>query len=343
MHITWLFGNGLDIGFGLKTRYLDFYKYLETKSNDDNLIMKRIKEDKDNGDIYEKWADYEIKLGDITKDFNAEKREQLIEDKLEIDDYLNDYLKSIDESIDLSNIDAINIMKEALPDIINDKKEYEAKKVISLLDKNINSNFVFNAISFNYTRTVSLLWNNYKNGLANLKINGCPNQGYSCMFNKPFYLHGTVYNHEMIIGVNDDTQITNEEFAKDENFKNAFLKRETLKIAGQGNYDKFKKIISSSNIICTYGLSLGRMDQCYWEIIKEHLINFDALLIIYIYDKNYVEKGIIKEDNYKKSIKLNFYNSCNATEDEINKIKDKILVEPNHNIFEYSKNELVTC
>ena len=79
MEITFLLGNGFDIQCGLKTSYLDFYKYILkkkysidlTKEIDkdpalkiDNIIYSEIYKSKDK---IENWADLEFQLGVFTK------------------------------------------------------------------------------------------------------------------------------------------------------------------------------------------------------------------------------------------------------------------------------------
>ena len=40
MRITWLFGNGLDLSYGLKTSYFHFYKYLLELEKNETLTNK---------------------------------------------------------------------------------------------------------------------------------------------------------------------------------------------------------------------------------------------------------------------------------------------------------------
>ena len=117
MEITFLLGNGFDIQCGLKTSYIDFYKYILkkkysinlTKEIDkelalkiDNIIYSEIYKSKDN---IENWADLELQLGVFTKRLKKRLNEpdqdvQKIANRF-LDDFeilledLNDYLKSI--------------------------------------------------------------------------------------------------------------------------------------------------------------------------------------------------------------------------------------------------------
>ena len=45
MNITFLFGNGLDLGFGLESGYKIFYPYFRQNASDDNIIKREIEKD----------------------------------------------------------------------------------------------------------------------------------------------------------------------------------------------------------------------------------------------------------------------------------------------------------
>ena len=83
-------GNGLDLQYGLKTKYKDFYDfqhkvYMERKKKEgySNFIYESLFSDKVND--YENWSDFELALGRITLE-NTEiidsegKREQYLQD-----------------------------------------------------------------------------------------------------------------------------------------------------------------------------------------------------------------------------------------------------------------------
>ena len=89
MQVTILFGNGLDLGYGLNTSYFKFYEYLigQEENNEilrNNIIFKRLKEDKDNEKL-DLWKDYEVKLGNITNEIGKEDIPKFDDDKIYID------------------------------------------------------------------------------------------------------------------------------------------------------------------------------------------------------------------------------------------------------------------
>ena len=90
MNITFLFGNGLDIGLGLESGYKSFYPYFIENASEDNIIKTQIEgERKDN---YPNWSDLEVALGKFTLNVSKENIEKFIQDKIELDKLLNKYL-----------------------------------------------------------------------------------------------------------------------------------------------------------------------------------------------------------------------------------------------------------
>jgi len=104
MNITYIVGNGLDLQYGLKTRYKDFYEfqnkvYISRKENEEeysNFIYESLFSDKVND--YENWSDFELSIGKLTKDSdlissNIEMKEKFIDDFSEVVDDLREYLR----------------------------------------------------------------------------------------------------------------------------------------------------------------------------------------------------------------------------------------------------------
>lgn len=342
MQITWLFGNGLDISLGLKTRYKDFYDYLlpnEAKFElSENIIFEKIKTDiKENREHL--WVDYEKMLGKLLEDVNEEQIDKFIQDKIHLDLLLKDYLTYASNDFQISKDKSKSIIVNAILDITRDKKEVEREKISKLLKAYSNYNVVINAISFNYTNSLSLLWDNNQQSLKDFRFyTGIPDANHKVILNKAFYLHGTLNNGEMIIGVNDSSQLMNEKFQNDNRINLVLVKKMLLETAGQRNINKFVNIINNSNIICLFGLSIGETDKMYWEYIKKRLLSDNnAKLIIYEYSEEKESTHIVLNEMQLREVKNKFYKNSNATENEIEKINSNILVEIGHDLFKISK------
>lgn len=338
MQITWLLGNGFDLSFKLKTSFWDFYNYLKDNESslnlNKNIIYSTLKEENKEKEDKEKiWRNYEEELGIITDRFKEEQIEQFWNDKLNLDDYLRDYLdKCTREKLNFSEEQKFEILSKSLQDIINDKKDVESQKVRSILQSHQTESFYVNSISFNYTDTVSKIFKKTSKS-SEIKIDGKPNNSGTVQIQTPFYLHGTLDNDEMIIGLGHIDQIKNPIFKTSNNIQEALLKNKLLDIAGQDNFNKYVQMIRKSSIICLFGLSIGSTDQEYWRIIKEKLLKDDALLIIYWFDDRVGRLNILRRNVYENKIRDKFYISSNTLPEEKEIIKSKILVEINHNIF----------
>lgn len=338
MKITILLGNGFDLGFGLETSYCDFYQYLSKKSENDkeikeNSIFKQIGSAMQNNCI-ELWVDYELALSKYTELLTEQDKEKFITDKQQMDRFLITYLIGVNEELNDRNINFNDVLRDSISKIGKCCREEDIVLLDKLFNKFDHSTIEIDAISFNYTDTVSLL---FKEGnlSPNTTILGYPKNGSLIKVNKPFYLHGTLFNEEMIIGVNDKTQIQNKLYSEDHDINQLLVKSNLLKQSGQRHENKFQYMINSSNIICLYGLSIGATDSNYWEIVKNRLLGADIYLIIYAYDPTMKIDNIYLKTQARERYKNQFYEYSNSTQEEIKKIENKIIVELNSTIFEY--------
>ena len=62
MNVTFLIGNGFDLGIGLKTAYSDFYNVYCKSDSNDSLAVKKFKSEIQGN--YENWSDFEAAFGE---------------------------------------------------------------------------------------------------------------------------------------------------------------------------------------------------------------------------------------------------------------------------------------
>ena len=137
------------------------------------------------------------------------------------------------------------------------------------------------------------------------------------------------------MGVNDKSQIENESLAEDEEFKSLFVKPEVnFELKTQVERDG-KQIIDNSDVICVYGMSLGKTDKLWWKKLVEWL-RADAKhqLVIFLYDDKCATKtqfNIINRRTHTSNT-LKEYSEYQA--DDFDKLKQRIHIAINKNIFE---------
>lgn len=259
MKIVYLLGNGFDINLGLKTRYTDFYEYYLKKDSKNNIIEKLKSNIFDN---VVNWSDLELALGQYTSSFESVLEfDNVYEDLLNgLCDYLNEESKKYDFSNLKNEVFFTDLCKPEFflkPGDINEFKEYKNQWGSS--ERNIS------IINFNYTNTLEKITD-----ALDLKQ-------YIAVFNGiPFYLKDLIHVHgstdeRTILGVNDITQIGNENFHKENDIIEALIKTESNDKQKHLDDKKCQNLINSADIICIFGCSLGETDKFWWNLIGKNL------------------------------------------------------------------------
>lgn len=328
MQITFLIGNGFDIGIGLKTRYEDFYKKYCVVTEDDNDNIRSYKEMLQKRDSEEMlkiidWADFEIAFGQHSEEFKIEEKELYIERFEDFVSKFNAYLEAEEAAIDYTDENAIaETMKTAVTTYfhVRDGDKAEIEKTYN----SIGDNRYYNFISFNYTRSIDTCARILEKKLVN---DGKRNVG------KIAHIHGYI-DLNMIMGVNDASQITNPDFAQDPDVISEIVKPQQNIDARTRYENEVISIINSSHIICVYGMSIGATDKKWWNIISKWLTgNTSRRLVILKYDKRYNSRFIYTQRRITNNIVDRFLSYSDLSDDKKEEIKSRIYIGANHNVF----------
>lgn len=335
MNITFFIGNGFDINLGLKTRYSDFYPYFNEHAKKDNVIKQWINEDE------KPWSDLEEKLGQNLEKLKLNEIGKFYDDKSELDLLLLEYLEQ--EQNKLILLDDETIRKEFIRSVNNSNVDFSVKDKNSInRTKEIykNEDFIYEFVCFNYTNTIDRIIDivTKEDKKIGKHINGGLHRD-ECV-GKVYHIHGTV-SEEMILGVNDVSQINNEEMVKNDELLDTFIKFRMNKELGQQKTENVKKIINQSHIIYIFGMSLGNTDKLWWEeIVKWLLSNDNNKLIIFWkgYEDEFIRKipaKIIRINNKMKK-KVFEKGKGSITEEEFDNIKERIIITYNAEIFNFT-------
>ncbi|MCK0156166.1 bacteriophage abortive infection AbiH family protein [Cellulophaga sp. F20128] len=326
MKIVYLLGNGFDVNLNLKTRYPDFYQYynnIDSKSESISNLKKSIQNE-------ESWADLESMLGEYTQDIKS--TNEFIEIFEDIGDNLADYLKEEEKKIDLLKIEK-DIFFEYLTFPERSLSEAQKNKVSKLRTKWKNHHWSTYVITFNYTNTFEKLIRAEEKSIQIGTHNGLP-----INYNGIQHIHGYIDN-SMVMGVNDISQIKNQEFHNEPEILNAFVKSQCNQAMQHTIDDQCKQHILSANLICIYGSSLGKTDKIWWEIIGERLKD-DCNLIIFEYtNQKLSQRRDYKRETIRDGIKKSFLEKTNLTKKEKEVAHSKIFVGINRDLFNIIKNE----
>ena len=204
----------------------------------------------------------------------------------------------------------------------------------------INNTVTINFIIFNYTWTIESLL-----GLKNRSNKGNTlqiiNDRHYTEVNRLYHIHADLDSEELILGVNDSSQLSNESFRGDVTIESMLVKPTTTYQKEDMIDSACETLISKSDIICLYGCSMGLSDKKWWKLIADHLMNSSSFLLKYSYaeekpvritDKVLLEKKLREE--FEESIKeLEGDDASKVYE----KIKNKILVLPHYTLFNFLK------
>lgn len=326
MNILFLIGNGFDLNIGLKTRYCDFYEHynsIETSSNN----LKKLKDDIANN--ITNWSDLELALGKHTDKVNSiEEFDEVFED---ISNKLADYLEEQEASFDFNKINYTEFLRDLyLPE--SSLLQADKNKISSFKENWRNNQWNVNIITFNYTRCIEKILGDYEVGT---KI-GMHDLSVPVVLNDVKHIHGYV-DSRMILGVNDVTQISNINFRGEEDILDALVKPNRNQVSKETIDDACKKYISSANLICIFGSSIGATDNIWWNLLGQQLLagSHSQLIIFNKGDENSPRLNYLNS-RAERRVKENFLQKVSLTEKEKAYIREKIFVGINTKMFSIS-------
>lgn len=284
VNITFLIGNGFDLNLGFRTRYIDFLNnhYLSQAILYDSRIIKF----KDMLSVSkESWADAELEFGKITRDFADESSFLLCHANFchELSKYLREETSGMDSLI---KEDLAESFKTAISTFHYNVQNYYTQKIGNLCDWSSDPlNFFF--INFNYTHVFDMYIDCLSKGVQPFTDIRLGDSLVPAFIRDNIHVHGTI-ERDMILGVNDESQVYNIQFSKNRKFRIPFIKPVANQRLHNLKTEQSAQYISDSDVICIFGMSLGETDRIWWEKIGDWLLeDADHLLVIFEYIDNF--------------------------------------------------------
>ena len=330
MNITFMIGNGFDLNLNLKTSYKDFYKYYIENTKED-IISKSIKNN------YELWADLELGLGLLLKDIDESQIDDFLDAKAKLETILTDYLET--ESQKFKIVDDNKFSEEFANKIINfsDGFSTEDKNQLKRLISNTAEVINYQFITFNYTTILDRMIELVKSKNDKFTTHVAGTARYADILCKPHHIHGTLDEDDLILCVDNPSQIDNIKFQSDRRITDYMIKTNVNRALGEGKIETAEEIINKSRYVCLFGLSIGDTDSTWWKYLVEWLNKSDNnRLVLFVRDDLKVHcsgsEKIRKRDRNREHFGTKSY--C-IENDMYDKIKDKIIIVPNSKIFTY--------
>ena len=273
MRILYLIGNGFDLAQGIDTSYSGFYKSKVKGASADGSIIGKLKESITEN--IEEWGDMEKRLGEFTSEMGG------IEDLDATFNYLRtnlrDYLK-----------DEQDKLKETAKDLLDSRMRLlepgkglppETSDAINNQIANLtktNKSIDIDIISFNYTDVVERAFGYNR---AEIKL-GKTSTDVVAKVGHIYKVHGDL--DHMVMGVADETQITNKGLAGNLDATELLMKPKFIAARRDYVWKRCYECISRADIIVLYGLSIGETDKNWWTKIVER-VNSDGNVRVIAY------------------------------------------------------------
>ena len=326
MNITFFIGNGFDLNLDLNTSYKHFYKFFKNEAPD-NMIAQSINSD------YEIWSDLELGLGEFTKTLTVKQKEQFLDSKDEAEELLIKYMEKQNSRFHI--VDEKALIKQIQNNIVNISREFTPKEqrhfqaVMNYSDK-INYQF----IDFNYTDILDKIVVVIRKNLNPFSKRIIGSQAFSDSIANPIHIHGTT-KQNMILGVNDFSQISNPDFQNDSELLDYIVKPRLNENIGYYHSNDVQNVIKESKYICVFGMSIGDTDNCWWQSVVRWLLgSTDRRLVLYTRDDTVVAGSAAAQIRFarkKKEIMLHRNIKLNPAERQ--KIINQTIIVNNSDIF----------
>lgn len=322
MNTLFLIGNGFDLNLGLKTRYSDFYReYIKVKSNDEhiNKLKKSITTSIEN------WSDMEIALGNFTSQVKT--KDDFLKVHDDIGDHLAEYLKTEEKNFNYDLLDKSKFLQSisSPENFLNVNEENEIIKFKETWKS--TSIWKINIINFNYTETIEEMLGK---SVYPIKVSKIGNS--QIILQKIVHVHGYM-DKRMVMGVNDQHQIANQKFMDSIDFAEAFIKPFCNTTMGHQDDKWCEDKVSTANLICIFGSSIGDTDKTWWELIGNRLLYDKTRLIIFTRGEEIPLRREYKKSAQKRKVTEHFLSKTKLSKEDRGKVKNKIFVAVNTELF----------
>lgn len=277
MNILFILGNGFDINLGLHTGYQDFYEYYLKQPAKDPVIA-RLKDYLEK-ERYTTWADLEIGLGSYT--LEVENIDQMRTIYYDLGDNLREFLKKEEKSFSATDkvLDAIKMglvePHSFLPPGMKDS--------ISAY-RNNHHPFQLDIISFNYTDTLEKIFQLLPNTNSSIQLST------QTFLRTIRHIHMRLDDDDIIMGVNDESQILNKDLINDE--LRGLIVKPYINKELQNLIDiECIKLIRNADLICLFGVSLGKTDLLWWQTIGDRFQKASIRILLFAYDKGAITRN----------------------------------------------------
>ena len=218
-------------------------------------------------------------------------------------------------------------------DPITDNFVVTRRRILQAFQERLTSNIEIRIISFNYTKTIedllefkdNLSWESKKGQHAELKAIK--------------HIHHCLSDENILVGVNDVQQISNEVYHEDKDVCDIFLKPSANRILGSYVDWECQTIIDNTDIFVLYGTSVGETDRTWWHLIANRLLKSEntARMIWFIHDREKASHANLLYPSVSRNVIPRFSRIAGVPGLSIETLQKRIFVTLSNKMFSFPK------
>ncbi len=277
MTITYLIGNGFDIGLKLKSDYKSFMDWYLARS-DIASGMEWVRQEMRSHP--NQWSDAEIAFGKLKFAEHGENSVAIYNRCY--DDFteaFNSYLVERNKLFSIPVSERQKVAERFLRHIIRIDDYMSAQCRQYYADQMNVQSVELNFITFNYTDTLEQILNFHSGQTNEHEIQLVDNKPLKVIVKNICHVHGTL-DDAYVFGVDVPGQIDDQEVRRYCERNGGMLKARADEKLGLLNRKKGVDIINRSNRIITYGLSFGISDTSWWQVLFNAIFSKGKQLVI---------------------------------------------------------------
>ena len=294
MNITYIIGNGFDLALGLRTDYPSFIKHYvgemprrvqRGEVRPDSPLLKLCEDMKDNPKT---WADAERAFGRLKFSSMGDKAISVYDECY--DDFVGsfyDWLTFEDSRFLVGDTMSDSSRNAWIASLIRLDKYMPSGRKSAYLDYlSGGGDVVLNFINFNYTGTLEQMLGSENDKKWIVKIP--QDRLLHVKVGSVCHVHGSLKTNDVVFGVDNVSQITDETVRNYCNMTGGLLKAKVDENIRAGYESVAKKILRDSQLIVLYGVSCGETDMSWWQNIYQRVIGQHAKFVVCPYSKEHV-------------------------------------------------------
>lgn len=283
MNITFLLGNGFDLNLGLKTSYSKFLAHYLNQPCSKGGVIDRFK--KSIALDLDSWTDVELAIGQCTREFLGETAgKDFMACYDDMYDCLAAYLAEEERRFAACSRDRLRDgMTQALCSWQEGFRSSRKAEIVRRFSRCMGG-FNYDFITFNYTRTIDACLSAAEYAPLGSRLTYLGDQRNTIA--RSVHVHGYT-NKDMILGVNDETQIANPRVLMNQlSFdRDRLVKPKANHLCEEGTDEAAHRVLRESDLAYIYGMSIGETDRIWWERLARLMNEKPHLqVLIFAYD-----------------------------------------------------------